>query len=103
MPTNLTVANTILEQLGGRRFLAFTGARDLTGDSTSLTFKLPKAKDGIKAVKVNLDPSDTYTVTFYEIARAPSRAVTVVKESSDVYCDSLVELFETTTGLYTHL
>lgn len=42
MPTNLTVANTILHQLGGRRFIAFTGARDLLGDTNSLTFKLPK-------------------------------------------------------------
>lgn len=52
---------------------------------------------------MTLDPSDTYTVIFFKIARAPSRAVTVVKESSDVYCDSLVELFERTTGLATHL
>jgi hypothetical protein len=100
MPTNMNVANEILRQLGGQRFAVFTGARDFTGDATSLTFKLPKAKDGIKSVTVRLDPSDTYTVTFHKIARAPSRAV---KESEGVYCDSLVELFESTTGLYTHL
>jgi hypothetical protein len=102
---SLEVANTILAQLGGRRFLMMTGARNLTADVNSLKFRLPTrlAKDGINCVKVTLDPSDTYTVTFYKIGRAPKFEVTVVYETNDIYCDSLVELFERKTGVYTHL
>ncbi len=99
----MTVANTILEQLGGRRFIVMTGAKNLSGEKNSLTFKIPKAKSGITHVKVTLDPSDTYTVRFIKQARAPSFAITTVKEYSDIYADQLRDLFEHTTGLYTRL
>ena len=97
------VANTILEQLGGRRFIAMTGAKNLTSDKNSLMFKIPKAKSGITHVKITLDPSDTYTVRFIKQARAPSFAVTTVKEYNDIYADQLQDLFMRTTGLYTNL
>lgn len=42
----LTVAKTILEQLGGSRFLALTGSRNLVGDDTSLTMRLARNKSG---------------------------------------------------------
>jgi hypothetical protein len=34
--SNLTVANTILEQLGGGRFIAMTGAKSFVGGEDSL-------------------------------------------------------------------
>lgn len=97
------VAEIILQQLGGGRFVAFTGARNLTAHPDALSFKLGRARDGIKHVKITLDPSDTYKVTFTKIGRAPARTVTVVKELEGVYADMLTEIFESTTGLYTHL
>ena len=103
MSTDKEVALEILSQLGGNRFLAMTGARIVGFDAPSLSFRLPKARLGIKHVKVALDPSDTYTVTFTRIGRAPARTVTVVHELEGVYADQLVEIFESTTGLYTHL
>jgi hypothetical protein len=101
----MTVATTILEQLGGNRFRAMTGARDFVGDADSLAFKLPSrfAKDGINVVKIKLDPSDTYTVTFSKLGRAPKRSLTVVAELSDIYADSLQSVFKSHTGLDTHL
>lgn len=103
MTTTMSVATTILSQLGGGRFKMMTGAHSFTGDTNALVFKLPKAKDGIKAVKITLDPSDTYTVTFYKQARAPSFKVTVVAEVSDVYADGLTQVFSMKTGLATSL
>ncbi len=106
MGTDLTVANTILEQLGGNRFLAMTGARNLAGDATSLSFRLPGngfAKNGINYVKVTLEPSDTYTVVFKKIGRAPGFKVTEFDKVEDVYCDNLREVFERATGLATSL
>jgi len=95
------VAKIILEQLGGRRFVAMTGARNMTSDVDSLTVKLPSrfAKDGINAVKIKLTPADTYEVIFYRLGRAPTFKVTVVSEHSDVYVDSLRTLFSSETGL----
>lgn len=101
----MSVANTILQQLGGNRFVAMTGAKNLTSDGNALRFKLPArfAKDGINAVKVTLDPSDTYTMTFYSQKSAPTFAVKVVAEFSDVYNDNLQNIFTKATGLETRL
>lgn len=61
---DITVSKTILEQLGGRRFIAMTGARDLIGGTNYLMFRLPRglAKNGINKVKITLDWTDTYVV-----------------------------------------
>lgn len=101
---NLTVAHTILEQLGGSRFIAMTGAKHFLGTERELQFALPRsalALDGINVVVIRLDPSDTYTVRFLRMGRG-SRVKTI-KEVSGVYADMLVNLFESTTGLRTVL
>jgi hypothetical protein len=99
------IVNTILSQLGGNRFVVMTGAKNLTSDKNCLIFKLPSrfAKDGINAVRITLDPSDTYTMTFYKQGRAPSFKVTVVAEHSDVYAEDLRRIFTDVTGLETSL
>lgn len=104
---DLRVAETILEQLGGRRFITMTGARQFVGTERSLTFKLPSkvdgvafARNGINCVQVNLDASDTYTVTF---SRVRGTKVTEINKISDVYCEDLQRIFTDNTGLYTRL
>jgi hypothetical protein len=99
--TSMEVAQTILQQLGGRRFLTMTGARDLTGYADALAFKLPRFS-GVKVnyVKLTLTPADTYTVEF---SRIHGRTVTKLSEHTDVYCDQLQRLFEKVTGLRTSL
>lgn len=101
--TDMTVANTILAQLGGPKFRAMTGAKHFVGDKDTLSFQLPArfAKDGINAVRVKLDASDTYTVTFLKIGRNYKH--TTVREVEGVYADSLQNVFENTTGLHTSL
>ncbi len=104
MSTDMTVANTILEQLGGRRFVVMTGCRDFVGSENALKFRIPKAKDGINCCEIKLEPSDTYTVRFVRVGdRRTGYRVTEKSVHEDIYNDSLVELFERVTGLYTHL
>lgn len=102
--SNLPVAETILEQLGGRRFRVMTGARNFIGCATYLSFRLPGArgftKQGINYVRIELMPSDTYTVTF---SRIRSTNVAVISKHENIYCDALQELFTRETGLATHL
>ncbi len=64
--SDMTVATTILEQLGGRRFLVMTGARYLLAHAAALSFQLPSnfAKNGINRVRVDLNSHDLYDVTF---------------------------------------
>lgn len=102
--TDMTVANEILRQLGGSRFVAMTGAKDILGGPNRLQFQVGRgAKDGINKVRITLDPSDTYTVQFFKMGRAPLFEIKTVAEFSDVYADSLRQVFESATGFYTSL
>ena len=96
--TDLTVARTILEQLGGQRFVAMTGARKFIGAANSLSFRLPRASQGINVVRVILTPADTYDVEFL---RVRAGEVTPVETCDGVYCDQLQDIFQGATGLAT--
>lgn len=102
--TDLRVAETILTQLGGGKFVAMTGARAFAGSADSLTFKLPKSPSGIRGVRVTLTPDDLYTVTFYKwTGRVGASDFVPVLEREGVYADQLRDVFTAATGLYTSL
>jgi hypothetical protein len=100
----MSVGRIILEQLGGRKFIAMTGAKNFSEGPNSLSFRLPGGggftKNGINAVMVRLEPSDTYRVTYYRIRGGQMK---VVSEHDDIYADSLRENFERETGLRTSM
>lgn len=99
----MSVAQTILEQLGGNRFAVMTGAKAFIGNGDTLSFRLPSTpryvKKGINHVRITLDPSDTYTVKFFKVRGA--RIKMIVEEYDGIYSDGLRELFTRVTGLYT--
>ena len=94
----MNVAQTILSQLGGNRFITMTGARDLARTDDSLTFRLPAnfARDGVNLVKVTLAASDTYTVRFMKLSGLNLREC---GEVEGVYAENLREVFTERTGL----
>jgi hypothetical protein len=100
--SNLAVANTILEQLGGAgRLTAMIGAKNFVGDENSLQFGFTaKSKNKANKIVIRLMPDDTYKVTFWTV-----RGVKFMKgaERFDVYADSLRSLIESETGLYLSL
>jgi len=95
-----TPYEVILQQLGGNKFLAMTGASNLvTRGQADLAMKLPRgfAKDGINHVRIVLDrTTDTYTVTFSKTRGLQSATV---RELATVYGDQLPSVFESITGL----
>jgi hypothetical protein len=100
---DLHVAQTILQQLGGQRFLVMTGAKNLIGSADSLTLRINSVNyDGkrVNVVKVTLDPLDTYTVTASYLRAGKLKTVATV---SDVYNDALQAVFTRVTGLHTSL
>lgn len=103
MNADVQIAQTILDQLGGSQFVALTGARNFVAGADLVQFSLPSgAKSRINKVRITLDPSDTYTVEFFNLnLRAGS--CSLVSAHSDIYCDSLQDLFERETGLYVTL
>ena len=99
--STLTVANEIRRQIGGSRFAMMTGANSFMGGENFLSFRLPKFEGlRINYVRITLDPSDTYTVEF---SRVYGGKYTVLETVSDVYCDTLRQVFESATGLRTSL
>lgn len=100
---DLTVAHTILAQLGGNRFTAMTGAKNFVGSENSLSFRIPGsgfAKDGINAVRITLNGLDLYDVAF---SRIRGGAVKTLYTETNIYADKLQEVFRLHTGLHTSL
>lgn len=99
------VADTILDQLGGQKFLAMTGAQPIIGGKgKELTLKLPAfAKDGINTVTIGLNSEDLYDVVFSRYTNRPKATYTVVDEVKGVYAEDLQRIFTDHTGLETSL
>ena len=95
--THQTIAETILQQLGGNRFLAMTGANYLMYDGPALRFRLPRGARGVKHVKIALTQHDLYDVTFQATTGR------VIAERAGVPCDSLRSVFTAVTGFDTTL
>lgn len=98
----MQLAQTILEQLGGRKFLAMTGANNLMTFDNGLQIKLPSnfATNGINVVRITLTPADEYDVEFGKLRGLNYKVIETVE---GVYCDMLQDVFTSATGLLTSL
>ena len=96
------VAGTILEQLGGRKFMVMVGAHNLvcSGEGCGTMMLKFKGSKVANYLKVTLTSMDLYDVEFGKIWGMDYK---VVKKVEGIYNDMLVSLFEETTGLYTKL
>ena len=94
------VAKTILQQLGGNKFIAMTGAKNFGSSKNSLQFKIGKNSKSISHVIITLKSSDLYDVEFIRM-RGTSRKV--VKKLKGVYADMLQKIFTKYTGMNTRL
>src|SRR5579872_4770448 len=96
------VADIIYQQLGARRFAVMTGAKNFSKKENSLTFKLPRAKDGSQYVTITLNGKDLYDIETFSV-RAPNYNKIVKSTEHDVYAEDLRRVFTRITGLYTSL
>lgn len=98
----MTVAQTILQQLGGGKFRVMTGAKDFIGSDNALSFSLPSnfARGGINRVRIVLDTDDTYIMGFHKVR---GTKVTDMARETGLYFDMLQSTFTQHTGLDTHL
>jgi hypothetical protein len=102
----MRVAETILSQMGGaNRIRAFVGTSQFIShpesqkDQGGVSFRF-KGSRKFNHLKVTLDWSDTYSLSFSKLNRYGES--TKQKDFPMVYCDQLVEVFEQTTELYLH-
>lgn len=103
-PAHVVSAEITLQQLGGRRFITMTGAKDLMAGENYLQFGLPEnfAIKGINKVRIDLTPSDTYTMHFYA-CHFQKHTFDTVSVVEGVYCEDLCRIFTDETGLATSL
>ncbi|QAY80241.1 hypothetical protein [Sphingosinicella sp. BN140058] len=99
----MTVAKTILAQLGGNRFVQMTSAKDFSGGPDCLMFRLPAAstKHRANAMRIYLDPTDSYRLELVKVTRA--KGPEVVDKREMIYAEQLQSIFTDMTGLYTRL
>lgn len=127
MTKNQQIANTILQQLGGKRFLLMTGAKQLVAIENGLRFRIGRNDSKANMVRIVLKADDTYKMEFIKIGNmvnsyaimakskdhddflrklkaAEKRAEPKVLEEYDgICCDQLEELFNDYTKLATRL
>lgn len=100
------IAQTIAQQLGGRMFRMMTGANfyiyhdpEINEYGLSVHFKGSRKLNRLRIV---LDEGkDLYKMVFSH--QSPKRGLKNVHFIVNVYCDQLLEIFESETGLYTSL
>jgi hypothetical protein len=98
--TDLLVSKTILEQLGGRKFMVMTGTKNFVGSDARLRFSLPRNKSNGNVMTITLNSMDTYDV---EVLMVKSLQAVVLESHSGVYGDNLQDVFTEITGFDTHL
>ena len=108
----MRIAETILEQLGGNKFVVMTGAKNFISDGNTLRMTLPKNMSKANRLYITLDADDTYTMRFFKFTAGRLNKKTFeftedkvkeIRTVNGVYCDMLQDIFTETTGMYTHL
>ena len=94
---NLEQAQTIINQFGGNGFKMMTGAKNFTFGPDGLTFRIGRNCHKINGVRVQLEPTDVYTVEFLRVSK---NGIKVASRHEDVYCHDLIDLFEVQTGMF---
>ena len=108
----MRIAETILEQLGGNKFVVMTGAKNFISDGNTLRMTLPKNMSKANRLYITLDADDTYTMRFFKFTAGRLNKKTFeftedkvkeIRTVNGVYCDMLQDICTETTGMYTHL
>lgn len=108
----MNVAQTILQQLGGSRFVAMTGAKNFVSDGNTLRMTLPKNGSRANRLWITLNGNDLYDMRFfrYVAPRLNSKTfeysgekITDEKVYNDIFFDQLQEIFTAHTKMYTRL
>ena len=97
---NQEIAQTILNQLGGNKFIVMTGAKQLAHGDKSLMFKIGRNSSKANQITIKLEENDTYSVTFHSFRKMELKDL---KKYEGVYADNLKSIFETYTGMATSL
>jgi hypothetical protein len=105
------IAGEILRQLGGNKFIAMTGAKNLVYSenekgNTILTFKIGQNSKRINYIRIEyVGGIDLYNIEFinYRMGKNYDVNLKQIAHHEQIYNDMLVPIFEQETGMYTKL
>lgn len=101
--TAKNVALEILQQLGGNRFIAMTGVRNLSfSDNGALTMHLRRNQSKAKYLRIELNGLDLYNVIF-RTEDKKNHSFPIVEIFKNVYANQLQGIFTQVTGYNTSL
>ena len=96
--SNLVVANTIVQQMGGAgKLRAMIGAHTYVGSDTGLQFQFKGCRTANK-VQITLGGLDLYKMEIFQLRSGGTEAREVYSEDM-LYFDMLIPEFEKATGL----
>ena len=65
--SNMSVAKTILEQLGGNKFRMMTGAKNFMSFAEGLVMKIGRNSSNSNYLKITLNSMDLYDMEFAKV------------------------------------
>jgi hypothetical protein len=101
MENNLIIAKTIIQQLGGNKFIVMTGARNIFADGQGVTMQIMKNKSKAKYVSIILNSLDLYDMQFKSLDKDLNLIIRA--EANNIYFEDLETIFTNITGLNTRL
>lgn len=90
----MPIPQEILNQLGGNKFVAMTGATCFA-DGNTLILRFKGSKDA-NLLTITLNSLDLYDLSFYKVT-GPNRIL--IKEVNGAYNDMLLQIFKRVTKL----
>ena len=91
------IAQIILQQLGGNKFIAMTGAKNLGFTNKGLQMKIGRNSKGVTHVIIELDRGrDLYNIEFVKVRNFKRQTI---KKLKGIYADQLGKIFTKYTGL----
>jgi len=101
--SNIEIANTIIDQLGGKgRLCAMLNVKAFLAVESGLSFQFTNRAGKPNSVTIKLNPRDEYDVKFHRIARG-GLSVKPMGDIGGVYAEDLKRIIEEKTGLYLSL
>ena len=97
----MSVAKTILSQLGGNKFAVMTGAKNFVDCGDALSMRIGRNKTSSNYLIITLNMMYLYDVRFSRVS--PKGGERSITEYNNIFNDQLVEVFEKHTGMYTKL
>jgi hypothetical protein len=92
----------LLQQLGGNKFVAMTGAKNLAVDKSKneLHMKIMRNAKGVSHVIIRLTSGDLYDMKFLQVRAGK---IKIKSKENGVYADQLGKMFKKNTGLNVRL